>query len=119
MRNPMAFTALLMLLATAAPAQGQIVRDEQEPQVQPLPPLRTAPPGRVAESSVGQVGQRQTRGQAVQGIKPTARIGNRIQNRVQSRLRTRIDRNYNPLANATDPFAVADQQLRRASTPRR
>lgn len=114
----MALTAWLMLLAAPMPVQGQIVPDEQEPQVQPLPPLSTAPPGGIANSPVGQIGQRQSRGQAVEGIKPSGRIGNRIQNRVQLRLRNRIDRNYNPQANATDPFGVADQQLRRASNPR-
>ncbi len=114
----MALAAWLMLFAAPMPVQGQTVPDEQEAQVQPLPPLRTVPPGGIADSPVGQVGKRQTRGQAAEGIKPSGRNGSRIQNRVQSRLRNRIDRSYNPQANANDPFGVADQQLRRASNPR-
>lgn len=47
--------------------------------------------GRVAMSSVGEVGQRRT--QAVAGVAPMARLNTRIQNRVDARLATRIDRN--------------------------
>jgi hypothetical protein len=120
MRFPVALATVLVLLAAAAPAQGQIISDEQEQQDIPqLPQAPVAPPGRVADSTVGQVGQRQTRGQAAQGIAQTARIGNRISNRVQSRLRNRIDRSYDPQANAADPFAVAADRLRTTGNPRR
>ena len=83
-------------------------------------PVETNPTGRTARSSAGQVGQRQTRDTAAQqaGIKPMARISNRIQNRVQNRIRNRIDRNYDPQANATDPFVVADEQAREGGRPR-
>lgn len=69
--------------------------------------------GRVAESAVGQAGQRQTaaRTQAQIQAEPMARINSRIPNRVQSRIRNRIDRNYNPQANATSPFEVAADQV--------
>ena len=109
------------LLCTALPAQGQIVTDQQtqEQEIPQLPPQPIDPPGRVADSAVGEVGQRQTRGQAAQGVVSTARVGNRIPNRVQSRLRNRIDRYYDPQANATSPFVVAEGQARRASNPSR
>jgi hypothetical protein len=82
--------------------------------------LDTNSRGHTARSSVGQVGQRQTRDTAAQqtGIKPMARIASRIQNRVQSRIRDRIDRNYDPQANATDPFVVAGEQARKGGISR-
>ncbi len=73
--------------------------------------------GRIADSAVGEVGQRETRADPATGIRPMARIDNRIQNRVQSRIRNRIDRFYDPQANATSPFAVADEQARTAGQP--
>ena len=73
--------------------------------------------GRVAGSSVGKIGQRQTK-QEMQGIRPMARLGNRIQNHVQLRLRNRIDRAYQPQADISDPFAVADDQARTAGGTR-
>lgn len=119
MRIPVALTTVIILLAAAVPAQGQIASEEQDREVQRLPSPRAAPPGRVADSAFGKVGQRRTRGQPVAGIETTARMGSRIQNRVQSRLRNRIDRNYDPQANAKDPFAVAEKQVRQANNPQR
>lgn len=78
-----------------------------------------APPGQTANSSVGQVGQRQTREKAAATIAPTARIASRIVNRVQSRIRNRIDRYYDPKANAASPFEVAGEQARIAGRQRR
>lgn len=82
--------------------------------------LDTNPSGRTARSPVGQVGQRQSSDVAAQqaGIKPMARIANRIQNRVQNRIRNRIDDSYNPQANTTDPFAVAEDSARTSGRPR-
>jgi len=104
--------------ATSA-ANGQ---DNEQPIVQQRQPtpLEANPSGRTARSSVGQVGQRQSRDTAAQqtGVKPMARIANRVQNRVQSRIRNRIDRNYHPQANATDPFVVAEDQVRTNGHPR-
>lgn len=122
----------LMLMGASASAQvrqvptttsGADTQDDEQPvvqQQQQQTPLQTNQAGRTAQSSAGQVGQRQTRDTAVQqaGIKPMARIANRIQNRVQNRLRTRIDRNYDPQAYATDPFAVAEDQARTTGRPR-
>lgn len=71
-----------------------------------------APAGRVANSAVGQAGQRQTREQPVIGIEPMTRVNSRIQNRVQSRVRNRVDRFYNPQANVASPFEVASDQVR-------
>lgn len=111
--------AQVRLSGTTTAADGQ--NDEQPvvPQ-RPQTPLDTNPSGRTARSSVGQVGQRQTREAASQqtGVKPMARIANRIQNRVQNRIRNRIDSNYNPQANAIDPFVVAQDQVRTSSRPR-
>lgn len=114
--------------ALAAPAASQLRsslgvtsavdgQDEGQPlpqQQQPQTPLETNPSGSTARSSVGQVGQRQTRDTTAQqaGIKPAARVANRVQNRVQNRIRNRIDRYYEPRANATDPFVVAGEQVR-------
>lgn len=75
--------------------------------------------GQVAGSAAGQVGQRQTRGEAIANIDPTARIDSRIQNRIQSRLRTRIDRDYSPEANTTSPFETAADRARTAGRTRR
>ncbi len=83
-------------------------------------PVQINQAGRVGDSAVGQVGQRQTRENAelTTGIKPTARLASRIQNRVQNRIRNRIDRDYDPKANATDPFAIAEDQARKNSRTR-
>ncbi|ODP39082.1 hypothetical protein [Sphingomonas turrisvirgatae] len=105
--------------STSSAADNQ---DGEQPvtQQRPQTPIETNPSGRTARSSVGQVGQRQTRDTAADqaGIKPMARIASRVQNRVQNRIRNRIDRYYSPQANATDPFAVAGQQARKVSRPR-
>ncbi len=113
-----------------APASAQVrstpatadTQDDEQPivQQQQQTPPQTNQAGRTAQSSAGQVGQRQTRDTAAAqaGIKPMARIASRIQNRVQNRLRTRIDRNYDPQANTTDPFAVAEDQARTTGRPR-
>ena len=68
-----------------------------------------AAPGRTADAGTGLVGQRQTRDEAASNIKPLNRINNRVANRVQNRIRNRIDRYYDPQANATSPFKIADQ----------
>lgn len=68
----------------------------------------------IAESSVGKVGQRQTRDETQTHIKPMARIDNRVANRVQNRIGNRLDRYYNPQVNATSPFEVAEDQARKA-----
>lgn len=75
--------------------------------------------GQVAASAAGQVGQRQTRGEAVANIEPMARLDSRIQNRIQSRLRTRVDRDYNPEADAVSPFETAADRARTAGRTRR
>lgn len=99
---------------TASQEDGQPVVQQRQA------PLDTDPSGRTARSSVGQVGQRQTRDTAEQqtGIKPMARITSRVQNRVQNRVRNRIDPYYDPQANATDPFVVAGDQVRTSGRPR-
>ena len=106
-----------------APAPAQVRPPStpvQEEDAQPLPALPANQVGDVAESSVGQVGQRETRDSAalVDGIKPNARIDGRIQNRVQNRIYNRIDRNYGPQAGVVNPFAVAQDQTRVGGQPR-
>lgn len=97
--------ATLVLTVLSVPTAAQ-------QQGQPQQPL-----GQVAGSTVGKVGQRQTREQTQTNIEPMKRINNRIANRVQSRIRNRIDRHYNPQPNVTSPFEVAAEQERRAGTP--
>lgn len=99
-----------------AGASSQSKGDEMPmvPQQEVSPVLNS--PGRVAQSSVGQIGQRQTRdiADAQAGIKPMARISNRIENRVENRSRTRIDRGYAPASNSTESFQVAQDQSSKA-----
>tara|TARA_B100001167_G_C16718181_1_gene279814 strand:+ start:415 stop:909 length:495 start_codon:yes stop_codon:yes gene_type:complete len=66
--------------------------------------------GTTAETSIGEVGQRQTAA-AVSGQNPRNRISNRVQNRVQNRFRNRIDRHYDATANATSPFKDASERI--------
>ncbi len=117
--------AFAQVRSTSVTASGDEAQDDQQSvfqqqQQQQQTPLQTNKAGRLAQSSAGQVGQRQTRDTAAEqtGVKPLARITSRIQNRVQNRLRTRIDRNYDPQVNTTDPFAVAEDQARATGRPR-
>ena len=96
------YLILAMLLLTPVPVAAQEAKD-----------------ARVADSAVGEAGQRQNKEHGVAGIQPMARIDNRISNRVQSRLRNRLDRYYDPQANAVSPFVVAGDQARTAGRPRR
>lgn len=115
---------LAMLLSAAAPAMAQDApRDETVEFSASRVDLQRAAPdtraGQTARSSVGQVGQRQTREQAAPSIEPMGRIASRVQNRIQSRIHNRIDRYYDPRANATSPFATAGEQARTAGRARR
>jgi hypothetical protein len=69
---------------------------------------------RTASSSVGRVGQRQTRDQVVPSAPPMARINNRLISRVQSRINSRIDRNYNRQASSTASIERAEREVRRS-----
>lgn len=73
-------------------------------------------PGRVAESVVGEVGQRQTDAQTQVRTEPMVRINSRVPNRVQNRNRNRIDRYYDPHANTVSPFEVATDQAQNAGS---
>lgn len=121
----------LAAMLSAAPAAAQVqavppsstATDEDNeqsivPQQQQRTLLENNQAGRIARSWVG---QRQTRESAAAeaGIKPMARIASRIQSRVQNRIRSRIDRNYDPQANTTDPFATAGDQARVDGRPYR
>lgn len=81
--------------------------------------LEEVPVARTARSSVGQVGQRQTRQEVAPAVDQMGRINNRVPSRVQSRIRNRIDRFYDPRANAESPFAIASDQARTTGKPRR
>jgi hypothetical protein len=116
-----------IFLTTIVPASGQertvppagvAIEEQDDTPAPPPPPLRPTQPGRLADSPVGEVGQRITRDRPVAGIEPMARLSNRIANRVQSRIRNRIDRSYDPQANAASPFVNAEEQARAASRPR-
>ncbi|MCV0383301.1 MAG: hypothetical protein K5799_07550 [Erythrobacter sp.] len=66
---------------------------------------------RTVDAGSGLVGQRQTTtGEAFFGT-PLGRISSRIGNRIENRLRTRVDADYDPMANATDPFNRAAEEL--------
>jgi len=122
MEYPMAhIVPIILALSLAVPAAAQrrdMPTDQEDPQAmqQLQPQSATVRPenvnGRIANSSVGEVGQRQTRADMAPATEPMARITSRINNRVQNRIRNRIDRNYDPQANATSPFKVAEDQTR-------
>lgn len=77
-----------------------------------VPVMAQDRPGQIANSSVGEVGQRQTRDQLVS--QPLARINSRISNRVESRIANRIDRFYNSDSqNGTSAYEAAGQRVRR------
>jgi hypothetical protein len=103
-----------MICAFFAMFAAQATQFEDDQAVLLPSPMIETRQGDTAGSSVGRAGQRQSREEAAQliGIKPMGRISGRIENRVQSRIRNRIDRYYDPQANATSPFAVADDQVR-------
>jgi hypothetical protein len=110
--------------AAATPALGQgraeqddaaLLEQQQEQQQQAQQQQRAADqPGKVAESSVGRAGQRQTREDVAPSLRPTERISSRIENRVQSRINNRIDQDDDPEANAKSPFATAEERERAA-----
>lgn len=80
-----------------------------EPQSQDEGLLASA---RTADAGAGEIGQRQERGDAAPNVEPLGRIDNRIENRLRNRLRNRVDRDYDPMANATSPFERADKRAR-------
>lgn len=103
--------SLVLLLMASPPATAQQVTTTQ-------PMLVPALEGQVAQSSVGQVGQRQTREQTAPNTPPMNRIASRLQTRIQSRLRTRIDRLGAPPATPLTAFIVAEEEARTKSSPR-
>lgn len=66
--------------------------------------------GRTADTGIGEVGERT---EGVTNREPLGRLESRIPNRIQNRIRNRLDRFYDPMANANEPFKRADQQTRR------
>lgn len=92
-----------------------LLQQQQQPEQQPTRSIQNS--GRVADSAVGIVGQRQTREQ-MGYASPMGRIASRIPNRVQNRIRNRIDPSYDPQANAASPFLTAEDQARIASRGR-
>lgn len=66
--------------------------------------------GRTAETGIGEIGER---AEFIVNTDPMARLDTRIHNRLQNRIRSRIDRDYDPMANATSPFEEVDQQTRK------
>lgn len=77
-----------------------------------MPAMAQQGTGRVADSAVGEVGQRQSRSQSATNAKPMDRISNRIRNRVELRIRNRIDRFYNPQGDAASSFDTANDRSR-------
>ena len=73
--------------------------------------------GQTAQSSAGQVGQRQTREATAPLVRaPLDRIDTRLRTRVQSRIRNRIDRGYVAGASGTSAFDAAAAE--QAAPPR-
>jgi hypothetical protein len=117
---------MLLLPALSVPATGQrlsALQGQEEIDDGYERPLTSTPstsqnlPGRIAGSAAGVAGQRQTRDQAAVSTQPLTRLSSRIESRIQNRLRNRIDRNYDPMSNATAPFAIAEDRTR--TRPRR
>lgn len=107
--------------AIGNPALAQNTRDDDRDQLVPV--LRrpsTLPAGQTAQSSAGQVGQRQRSEEVAPFASPSRRLATRVQNRVQNRVRNRIDRYYDARPDVTSSFRVAeDQSQRQRQTPRR
>lgn len=118
-RLPLWLSLAALLLVGAIPVSAQPPEKrapaDEEPAMLPDP----APIARTADVGSGQVGQRQTRETAVPDAMPLDRLSTRVTNRVQNRIRNRIDRYYDPQANATSPFQVAQDQARTTSPRRR
>lgn len=109
------FALIALVPAAAAPASAQTAPLRAEPeQPQAIIDPKVAD---TVDTSAGRVGQRQSRDELVRVTngQSLARIESRIGNRVQSRLRNRLDRNYDPTANATSPFEVAEQRSTRVN----
>lgn len=84
------------------------------------PPLNQASAhiGDVADSAVGQIGQRQNGAHHPSQMEPMGRLNNRISNRVQNRISNRIDRHYDPAANGSSAFDRAAEELLANQKPR-
>lgn len=103
--------------ASADQDDYSLLQQQEQPEQQQQPTRSIQNSGRVADSAVGIVGQRQTREQ-MGYASPMGRIASRIPNRVQNRIRNRIDPSYDPQANAASPFLTAEDQARIASRGR-
>lgn len=90
---------LLALIPGVASAQNLASRDAQMQE------------GRIATSTVGVAGQRQTRYQSALGIAPSGRVASRIQNRIDTRLHTRIDHGYTSVINGTAAYRAAAKEV--------
>ncbi len=108
-------TALMGLAVPAAaqevpaPEPAEETEDVEQADTQNEALQRTA---RTADTGIGEVGRRQTAQDSPAMMEPLGRLNSRINNRIQNRIRNRIDRNYDPTANATSPFEIADSQTR-------
>lgn len=110
MRGMLIVLALGVLLPAAA--QGQVKTTEPQSAQPRQQPTQSNRAGRVASSSVGEVGQRQTSEQAAPNAQPMARLDTRINNRVQNRIGNRIDRSYYQQGDAASSFTVAEEETR-------
>ena len=69
--------------------------------------------GKIGTAGNGEIGQRQSRGDAPANIRPISRIESRIRNRIGGRINTRIDVRTGPQSQAA-PFQSADDGTRAA-----
>jgi hypothetical protein len=125
MMNPLPDRWASLISATAAALMGLAVPAAAQEIPQPEPTVDAADidqaatqneglqrNARTADTGIGEVGQRQTARDGAGVQEPLGRITSRIENRVENRIRNRIDRNYDPTANATSPFDIANRRTR-------
>lgn len=113
----MATAGAMMLAAVTVPANAQEVQNDPWAASGAVTQNgEQDEAGHTAETGAGEVGQRQTVGDAAaMGFEPMGRVNSRINNRVESRIRNRIDRNYNPEADATSSIEAAASRSRRGT----
>ena len=71
--------------------------------------------GQTAETTAGQVGERQEADESPINVQPAQRIENRIESRVRSRVNKRVDNRPDTEPDAGSSYEIADIRARQAS----